>query len=88
MLLSEDNKQLLWVPPGFAHAFDVTSSEAEFQYKCTCYYNPSDEVSIHWDDPGLAIDWPLVGAGATFVRERCLVMYLEECSKFYKSVNF
>ena len=59
-MLSAENKQLLWVPPGFAHAFYVTSQEAEFQYKCTDYYNPGDEYCIRWDDPALAIDWPLV----------------------------
>lgn len=59
--LSAQNKQLLWVPPGFAHAFYVTSDEAEFQYKCTDYYNPGDEYSLRWDDPTLGIDWPLVG---------------------------
>ncbi len=59
-MLSAENKQLLWVPPGFAHAFYVTSEEAEFQYKCTDYYNPGDEYCIRWDDPTLAIDWPLV----------------------------
>lgn len=58
--LSEDNKQMLWVPPGFAHAFYVISDEAEFQYKCTDYYNPGDEYCIRWDDESLAIDWPLV----------------------------
>ena len=56
--LSEENKQLLWVPPGFAHGFYVTSEKAEFQYKCTDYYAPGDEVSISWDDPELAIEWP------------------------------
>lgn len=60
-MLSEENKQMLWVPPGFAHGFYVTSDEAEFQYKCTDYYAPGDEYSIRWDDPDLAIDWPLNG---------------------------
>jgi dTDP-4-dehydrorhamnose 3,5-epimerase len=58
--LSSENKRLFWVPPGFAHGFLVTSETAEFQYKCTDYYDPSDEHSIAWDDPALAIDWPLV----------------------------
>ncbi|MGP9632691.1 dTDP-4-dehydrorhamnose 3,5-epimerase [Halomonas sp. AOP43-A1-21] len=58
--LSEENKQMLWVPPGFAHGFYVTSEVAEFQYKCTDYYAPGDEVSLRWDDPALAIEWPLV----------------------------
>jgi dTDP-4-dehydrorhamnose 3,5-epimerase len=58
-LLSEKNKHLLWVPPGFAHGFYVTSEEAEFQYKCTDYYSPSDERCIVWDDEILKIDWPI-----------------------------
>lgn len=58
--LSEENKQMLWVPPGFAHGFYVTSEEAEFQYKCTDYYAPGDEVSLRWDDPMLNIQWPLL----------------------------
>jgi len=59
-LLNADNRQMLWVPPGFAHGFYVTSEEAEFQYKCTDYYAPGDEYSLHWNDAELAIDWPLV----------------------------
>ena len=58
--LSAENKQLLWVPPGFAHGFYVISEEAEFQYKCTDYYNPGDEYSLLWCDATLNIDWPLV----------------------------
>ncbi|MFT6896322.1 MAG: dTDP-4-dehydrorhamnose 3,5-epimerase [Paraglaciecola sp.] len=58
--LSEDNKKQLWIPAGFAHGFYVTSETAEFVYKCTDYYHPQSEVSIRWDDPQLAIHWPLV----------------------------
>lgn len=58
--LSEENKQMLWVPPGFAHGFYVVSQEAEFQYKCTDYYAPGDEVSVLWNDASLGIEWPLV----------------------------
>nr|WP_298249129.1 dTDP-4-dehydrorhamnose 3,5-epimerase [uncultured Halomonas sp.] len=68
--LSAENKQLLWVPPGFAHAFYVVSDEAEFQYKCTDYYNPGDEYCLRWDDPTLAIDWPLVNGKAPRVSEK------------------
>lgn len=60
VILSDENKQLLWVPPGFAHGFYVMSESAEFQYKCTDYYAPGDEVSIRWDDPSLGIGWPLI----------------------------
>ena len=58
--LSADNKQQLWIPPGFAHGFYVLSEEAEFVYKCSDYYAPGDEVSVQWNDPDLAIAWPLI----------------------------
>jgi len=57
--LSEENKTQLWVPPGFAHGFVVLSELADFVYKCTDYYDPSDEGSILWNDPDLAISWPI-----------------------------
>ena len=59
--LSSENKRQLWVPEGFAHGFYVTSSDAEFVYKCTDYYHPQSEVSIQWDVAELGIDWPLDG---------------------------
>ena len=58
-VLSEQNKELLWIPPGFAHGFLVLSDEADFVYKCTDYYTPGDEYAVRWDDPDLAIEWPL-----------------------------
>jgi len=59
--LSAANKRQFWVPEGFAHGFLVVSDSAEFLYKTTDYYAPEDEHCIAWDDPELAIDWPLVG---------------------------
>ena len=59
--LSADNKQQLWIPPGFAHGFLVLSDTAEFLYKTTDYYAPQAERSLRWDDPTLAIAWPLEG---------------------------
>lgn len=58
--LSAENKRQLWVPEGFAHGFYVMSESAEFVYKCTDYYAPEHERSLLWNDPTLAIDWPLV----------------------------
>ncbi|HET7586785.1 MAG TPA: dTDP-4-dehydrorhamnose 3,5-epimerase [Gammaproteobacteria bacterium] len=59
--LSADNKKMLWVPPGCAHGFLVTSDAADFIYKCTDFYAPQHERCIRWDDPDLNIDWPLNG---------------------------
>lgn len=56
--LSEDNHRQFWVPPGFAHGFVVLSEIADFEYKCTDYYDPSDEGALAYSDPDLAIDWP------------------------------
>jgi dTDP-4-dehydrorhamnose 3,5-epimerase len=60
VILSAENKRQLWVPEGFAHGFYVMTDSAEFVYKCTDYYHPESEVSVCWNDPNLAIDWPLV----------------------------
>jgi dTDP-4-dehydrorhamnose 3,5-epimerase len=57
--LSEDNNRMLWVPPGFAHGFLVTSETADFQYKCTDFYAPEYERTTAWDDETLSIHWPL-----------------------------
>lgn len=57
--LSADNKQQVWIPPGFAHGFYVISKEAELQYKCSAYYTPGDEYSLRWNDPHLDINWPI-----------------------------
>jgi dTDP-4-dehydrorhamnose 3,5-epimerase len=57
--LNEENKELFWIPPGFAHGFLVLSDEADFVYKCTDYYAPGDEYAIRWNDSDLAIEWPL-----------------------------
>lgn len=68
--LSAENKHMLWVPPGFAHGFYVTSEMADFQYKCSDYYAPEHERCIRWDDPDLAIDWPLPGNDEPLVSEK------------------
>lgn len=58
VILSAQNKRMLWIPPGFAHGFLTLSSEADFLYKATDFYHPSSEHCVRWDDPDLAIKWP------------------------------
>lgn len=57
--MTEDNKRQFYVPKGFAHGFCVLSDEAVFQYKCDDFYHPEAEGAIAWDDPDLAIQWPI-----------------------------
>ena len=59
--LSEENHRQLWVPPGFAHGFLVTSDTADFLYKTTDYYAPEFERCVVWNDPGIGVAWPLAG---------------------------
>lgn len=59
VVLSGDNKLQFYVPPGFAHGFCVLSESADFQYKCTDYYDPNDESGLLWSDPIINIQWPL-----------------------------
>ena len=57
--LSDENFRQLYVPPGLLHGFCVTSDVAQVEYKCTAIYDPEGEFSVRWDDPELAIDWPV-----------------------------
>ncbi len=61
--LSEENRRIAWIPPGFAHGFLVLSERADFLYKTTDYYAPAHERSILWNDPALKIEWPLAEIG-------------------------
>ncbi len=63
--LSEANRRMLWIPPGFAHGFLVLSEWVDFLYKATDYYHPEHDRTLRWDDPALAIDWPLDGIEPT-----------------------
>jgi dTDP-4-dehydrorhamnose 3,5-epimerase len=59
VLLSAENKRQFYVPIGFAHGFAVLSDTALFQYKCTEFYSPQDELAIRWDDPEIGVEWPV-----------------------------
>lgn len=68
--LSDENKRMLWIPPGLAHGFLVTSDSADVLYKATDYYAPEDEVSLRWDDPAIGIQWPLQGEPIVSAKDR------------------
>lgn len=68
--LSDQNRNIAWIPPGFAHGFLVLSEKAEFVYKCTEYYDPQDEHALLWNDPELGIHWPLEAIGRPLVSEK------------------
>lgn len=69
-VLTSENKQILWIPPGFAHGFYVLSDKAEFVYKCTDYYAPKYERCIKWDDPALAIKWPIQSGSTPILSDK------------------
>jgi len=68
--LNEENRQMLWIPPGFAHGFVVTSESADFLYKTTAYYAPEHERTIRWDDPDIGIEWPLNGSPTVSAKDQ------------------
>ena len=76
--LSEDNHRQVWIPPGYAHGFCVLSDVADFQYKCTSYYDARDESGVNWKDPELGIDWP---------EERFLVSRKDQDLPFLSEIN-
>jgi dTDP-4-dehydrorhamnose 3,5-epimerase len=80
-ILSGDNKRQLWVPPGLAHGFLVLSDTAEFLYKTTDYYAPEHERCIAWNDPTLAIQWPvLASAPMLSAKDAAGTAFLDACS--------
>ncbi len=68
--LSEDNKNIVWIPVGFAHGFAVLSDYADFLYKTTDYWAPQHERTLLWNDPDLAIAWPLAGEPILIAKDR------------------
>ena len=69
-VLSAGNRKLIWIPPGFAHGFLVLSEFADFEYRLTDFYAPEHERTIRWDDPDLAINWPLADGQAPLLSEK------------------
>lgn len=68
--LSAEEKNMMYVPEGFAHGFYVLSDTAEFLYKCTDFYDPSSEAGIMWNDPTIRIDWPIPEGETPIISEK------------------
>ncbi|MFM8735334.1 MAG: dTDP-4-dehydrorhamnose 3,5-epimerase [Pirellulales bacterium] len=79
--LSAENRRQLWIPAGLAHGFLVRSAEAEVLYKTTDYYLPRAERCIVWNDPTLAIDWPLEGEPIVSVKDRAGQRFADACRR-------
>lgn len=80
--LSAENKKQLWIPKGFAHGFLVLSSKAEVLYKTTDFWAPDAEKTLAWNDPTLAINWPLNASQPTLSRKDMLGVYFERAVYF------
>lgn len=78
--LSETNRLVLFAPEGFAHGFLVLSEVAEFQYKCSDFFSPTDERGLPWNDPAIAIEWPLEGLQPVLSERDCNWAPLEAAS--------
>jgi dTDP-4-dehydrorhamnose 3,5-epimerase len=80
--LTGQNHRQLWLPPGMAHGFLVTSDSADFLYKTTDYYAPEAERSVRWDDPAIGIDWPEVGSVPMLSAKDAVAPRLADAPKF------
>jgi len=80
--LSGENHRQLWLPPGMAHGFLVTSDSADFLYKTTDYYAPKAEACIRWNDPALAIAWPDIGVSPTVSAKDAQGLSLSDAAPF------
>lgn len=80
-ILSAENKQMLWIPPGFAHGFLALSEHAEVLYKASDYYAPEQERCLIWNDPAVGIEWPLTGAPLLSDKDR-LGLPLQQAETF------
>jgi len=82
--LSAENQHMLWVPPGFAHGFLVLSESADFLYRVTDFWAPQHERAIRWDDPQLAIKWPLPAGSAPRLSGKDAVAPLFAQAEYYR----
>ncbi len=87
-VLSAENHSQMWIPPGFAHGFLTMSESAEFLYKTTDFYEPSSEAAIAWNDPDLAIEWPLEDLKAAGLHQPLLSGKDQQAPSFQKAAFF
>jgi len=87
-VLSAENHSQMWIPPGFAHGFLTISESAEFLYKTTDFYEPSSEAAIAWNDPDLAIEWPLEYLKAAGLHQPLLSVKDQQAPSFQKAAFF
>jgi dTDP-4-dehydrorhamnose 3,5-epimerase len=80
--LSGENGKMLWIPPGFGHAFLVLSETAGFAYKVTDYYSPAGERTILWNDPELRIEWPIAASDAIISEKDAKGKFLKDAEVF------
>lgn len=79
--LSADNRRIMWIPPGFGHGFMVLSDSTDFLYKTTAYYAPQWDRGIRWDDPQIAVQWPLEAAPTLSDKDQVLP-FLEDAEVY------
>lgn len=84
--LSAENRRQFWIPEGFAHGFYVISETAEFVYKCSDFYNPAAERTLLWNDPQIAIEWPIDGEPLLSEKDKQGLLFAD-VSKFFKKKN-
>jgi dTDP-4-dehydrorhamnose 3,5-epimerase len=87
VILSAQNFLQLYVPAGFAHGFFVRSERAQFEYKCSEYYYPEDEITLAWDDPDVGIDWQLKGVSPMLSKKDQSGQTLEEIRTLLRSIS-
>jgi dTDP-4-dehydrorhamnose 3,5-epimerase len=80
--LSAQNHRQMWIPPGMAHGFLVTSETADFLYKTTDYYAPKSEGAVRWDDPAIGVEWPKLGSAPTLSAKDIVAPLLSEARCF------
>lgn len=80
--LSAENGEQLYVPAGFAHGFATLETDSEIIYKCSDYYAPETEGALHWDDPAIGIDWPIIGEAILSQKDAKAPLLADLCSPF------